>query len=580
MIVLLFITFFQIIFFKEFYEKEKVESLVSAVSSFGNDFTDDDWFNEAFYEASNDFMIHNNADIYYYQDYDDYDYTQADEPQNNYVLTFQGPDEHYDTLYIYDNDYNAAIVDQNLKVGQSLFLRGFADDKGSFQVTKINKVWLGDYDETDNWVDYGYTAFANYYTWVDIEIFDVSDYFKTFVEIPYSDEEVDDLSLSNEAYNYIDDNYFTNLGTPTVIDGVTYIITDYPYTNLKQVELEKTVYIDGAPYTLYASASLQSVDEVTTISQKYYPYFIGFSILLSIIISIIYSKMVSKPIVKLTKVADEMAKLNFEYKPLINRDDEIGQLSTSIYTLSTALENSMGNLRLSNQKLQQEYRRIAHQENKRKEFIANVSHELKTPLGVIRSFTEGIKDGIKKEKQGYYLDVILDESEKMDQMIIELLQLSKLDAGKIIVNKTTFILDELIKSAIDNLGRKFQSRNLTITYTNDANDIQSDYEKLDQVLLNLMDNASKYATEGTEVVIKTYTDYHHTYISLFNQCDPLSEDHINHIWDRFYKVDESHNRQYTGSGLGLSIVKSTVDAIEAWIEVKGTDDGIEFIIKI
>ncbi|MDF2486301.1 MAG: sensor protein, partial [Herbinix sp.] len=219
-------------------------------------------------------------------------------------------------------------------------------------------------------------------------------------------------------------------------NDVTYSISSLPYTDYRQVNFTiQSIMKNGEIKTTIANLSLQSVDEVMKFILSFFPYLIIAAILLSFLMVAVYSKTISKPIVSITNTANRMANMELGIASNVLRKDELGDLSTSLNTLSSNLQAALSDLSLANEQLKSDYENELRQEKVRKEFVANVSHELKTPLGIIKGYSEGIRDGVKAEKKDYYINVILDEITRMDEMILEMLEISKFDAGVVTYRK-------------------------------------------------------------------------------------------------------------------------------------------------
>ena len=358
---------------------------------------------------------------------------------------------------------------------------------------------------------------------------------------------------------------------------VQYYLSNIPYTNFKQVDfIKKTTLKNGAIKSTCVNVSLQSVDEVTSILKHFFPFLIGLAILLSLVMVAIYSKIISKPIVAITNIANQMANMELGITSKIKRKDELGILSSSLNILSSNLKNALDDLVVANKQLKLDYESELRQDIARKEFVANVSHELKTPLGVIKSYSEGIRDGIKSEKKDYYIEVILDEINRMDHMIIEMLEMSKLDAGAVIYNKKPSNLQTLLDKTILFFDNGLQDKNITLETLGEFGTVLMDEEKIGRVLTNLIGNAIKYCASDSTVSIRGEQLGDKTKVSIENVCNPFSPEAHEKIWDRFYKVDTSHNRKIEGTGLGLSITKSILEGHDCSYGVENTNSGVCF----
>lgn len=364
-------------------------------------------------------------------------------------------------------------------------------------------------------------------------------------------------------------------------NGVRYVISDMPYTDFKQVDLFKDItLVNGETKQAFVNLSLQSVDEVTRALSRFYPFLIIFAVLLSVLIAFIYSKTVSRPIVKITHVANRMANMELGIKSDLSRKDELGDLSVSLNTLSSNLKGALDSLTIANQQLKKDYENEIRQEQARKEFVANVSHEIKTPLGVIKGYSEGIRDGVKSEKRDYYIEVILDEVDKMERLLLEMLEVSKYDAGAVVYNRRQTDLNALIAKAVEYFEGSLAEKELSISLEGSFGTACIDGDKLSRVLLNLIGNAVKYCTPNSTIVIRGEQVEGQTKIVIENDCEPLPVEALEKIWDRFYKVDTSHNRDKEGTGLGLAIAKSILEGHGCTYGVENTAAGVCFYFVV
>ncbi|MCT4584739.1 MAG: cell wall metabolism sensor histidine kinase WalK [Peptostreptococcaceae bacterium] len=347
--------------------------------------------------------------------------------------------------------------------------------------------------------------------------------------------------------------------------------------------IKKDIKISENNYTIYVISSLEAVDEASSIMSKYYPYMALFALLIAIIMSFLYSKLITKPLLKLNDVAIKMSKLDFSQKSDIKTNDELGSLSNSLNFMSDKLDKTMNELKSANEKLKEDIKREKKLEKLRKEFIANASHDLKTPIGIIKSYAEGIKDGIYKEKKEYYLDVILDEANSMNELVLEMLELSKLESGVIKLDKEEFDLKELVMDYIKKMQIYIDKKNikLNIDISNKENIVYADYKMIEKVIKNLITNAINYTNkEGyLKIIIKKESNL---VFEIENETD-ISKEEVSRIWDRFYKKDKSRTKENTlskGSGIGLCIVKNILILHKLNFGAVKTNKGLKIYFEL
>ena len=218
-------------------------------------------------------------------------------------------------------------------------------------------------------------------------------------------------------------------------------------------------------------------------------------------------------------------------------------------------------------------------EQNRRQMVSNIAHELKTPLAVVHSYAEGLKEHIAEEKREKYLDVILSESEKMDAMVLEMLDLSRLEAGKVKLARDLFSLSGLAEEVFERLRVAAEARGLAIDLQMKGNCmVTADRSRIEQVVTNFATNAVKYATEGGTIRVRAVRRGRWTEFSVENDSPPLSEETLSKVWETFYRGDES--RSGGGTGLGLAIARSIIELHGGTCAVRNTEHGVEFSFRI
>ncbi|PGM99751.1 sensor histidine kinase, partial [Bacillus thuringiensis] len=330
----------------------------------------------------------------------------------------------------------------------------------------------------------------------------------------------------------------------------------------------------------FAIASLQPVNEAMLVLKDYYVYALIIVFLVIILLSFYYSKIIVKPLIKMNRVTKKMANFDFSEKLPVTADDEIGGLSGSINTLSVNLKDRIDRLNVANTKLQQDIERERQLEKTRKEFISGVSHELKTPLSVIRSFAEGIKDGVSKDTS-YYTDVILEETENMNRLIVEMLELAKLESGTYKLDMTTFSIGELTQQVYTKLLFSMEEKHLQVNVDADPSIlVKANRSRIEQVVVNLLSNAIRYTPDGEKIQVSIIEAEDTVKIEIENTGNPIPEESLEKIWDRFYRLDASRSRHTGGTGLGLSIVKNILDLHHAEYGVYNTTNSVVFYFNL
>ncbi|SCA98546.1 Histidine kinase [Bacillus mycoides] len=330
----------------------------------------------------------------------------------------------------------------------------------------------------------------------------------------------------------------------------------------------------------FVIASLQPVNEAMLVLKDYYVYALIIVFLVIILLSFYYSKIIVKPLIKINRVTKKMANFDFSEKLPVTADDEIGGLSSGINTLSVNLKDRIDRLNVANTKLQQDIERERQLEKTRKEFISGVSHELKTPLSVIRSFAEGIQDGVSKDTT-YYTNVILEETDNMNRLIVEMLELAKLESGTYKLEMSAFSIGELIQQVYTKLLFSMEEKHLQVDIHADSSlFVKANRSRIEQVVVNLLSNAIRYTPDGEKIHVSIIETEDTVKIKIENTGNPIPEESLEKIWDRFYRLDASRSRHTGGTGLGLSIVKNILDLHHAEYGVYNTTNSVVFYFNL
>ncbi len=367
-------------------------------------------------------------------------------------------------------------------------------------------------------------------------------------------------------------------------EGVTYIFNDPTY-NIKHIVAVKPVIFKGIPTkVIFAVSSLQPVNESVAVMREFYIYIYVFGVALTLILAYIYSNMVSKPLVDLNNTAKKMARLDFQESCEIDREDEIGGLAKTLNFLSMNLSSALKSLRESNAKLKEDIEREKELEERRKEFVAAVSHELKTPISLIGGYAEGIKDGIVEgEDKDYYINVIIDEAKKMGELVTEMLELSKLELGNFKIQIDSFNLDTSISETIKRLDGIMSNHEAKVIINKEIEkglQVLGDRDKIEEVITNFLTNAIRHTREGAYIYVRTLIKEEKVVVEIENEGEHIGEEDIDKVWDKFYKVDKARKRSVGGTGLGLSIVKNILKLHESHYGVENTDIGVKFYFTL
>ena len=253
------------------------------------------------------------------------------------------------------------------------------------------------------------------------------------------------------------------------------------------------------------------------------------------------TKSFIRPVEELSGIAKRMSNLDFNIKYTVESNDEIGELGHSINLLSEKLEDTISDLKSANNQLQTDIEQKVQVDEMRKEFLSNVTHELKTPIALIQGYAEGLKDNISEdaESREFYCDVIIDEASKMNKMVKKLLTLNQLEFGNEMVELERFDVVSLIRSVLDNSEILIKQNDIRVQFEQaEPMDVWADEYMMEEVVTNYLTNAIHYAKNEKVIDIRVVKEEKKVRVSFFNTGEPIPEEDIEKIWIKFYKVDK------------------------------------------
>ena len=342
-------------------------------------------------------------------------------------------------------------------------------------------------------------------------------------------------------------------------------------------------------YLLYIRIPINSIQESVKISNNFLYLMAGFAILIAAVIVSYVTRKFTDPILELNSIAKKMSNLDFSHKyRTTDTDDEINNLGKSINLMSDKLEKTIKQLRETNIELEKDIEEKSKLDEMRKSFISDVSHELKTPIALIQGYSEGLLENVNSDEESrkFYAEVILDETNKMDRLVKQLLELMKLEYGKREFNDTEFNIVEVEKEVIRKSKVMLEEEKVEIEFnTPEEIEVIADDFYIEQVVTNYMTNAIKHVEEvnGKKLIKIENTvdvDKNKVRVKVFNTGKQIPEEHLNRIWNRFYKIDASRNRNNGGTGIGLAFVKAIMNNYKNNYGVINKDDGVEFYFEL
>lgn len=324
---------------------------------------------------------------------------------------------------------------------------------------------------------------------------------------------------------------------------------------------------------------VESIRESVALSNRFLIYVGMGTLIICIGLVWYFSRRITKPIQELAELSDHMANLDFEAKYTSGGNNEIGELGDNFNRMSKKLEKAISELKQANNSLQQDIEQKEKMEQMRTEFMGNVSHELKTPIALIQGYAEGLKEGVNDdpESRDFYCDVIMDEAGKMNRMVKNLMTLNQLEFGNDKVEFERFNLTELIGGVLQSMDILSQQKDVKLIFRKENPVyVWGDEFKIEQVVRNYVSNAYNHVNEEKVIEVKILQEDGLAKVTVFNTGKPIPEEDVPRIWDKFYKVDKAHTREYGGNGIGLSIVKAIMESMHQQYGVKNYDNGVEF----
>ncbi len=334
-----------------------------------------------------------------------------------------------------------------------------------------------------------------------------------------------------------------------------------------------------------ARSALESIHESSNLTNRFLFMIGGIAVIIGAIVAGIVTQRITNPILELTELSKRMTELDFDAKYTVSRkyQNEIDFLGEHMNEMSSKLEHTISELKSANNELMLDNEKKTQVDEMRKEFLSNVSHELKTPLALIQGYAEGLQECIHDdaESRDFYCDVIMDEADKMNQMVKKLLTLNHLEFGDEAVSIERFDLTELVAGVINASSILIRQNEITVHFDSSRPMyVWADEFKIEEVITNFLSNAIHYALYEKRIDVFYTVKEDCVRLSVFNTGEPIPQNDLDKVWIKFYKVDKARTREYGGSGIGLSIVKAIMDSMNRQCGVFNRDGGVEFWMEL
>lgn len=386
--------------------------------------------------------------------------------------------------------------------------------------------------------------------------------------------------VSNEILNILSQNY----------DNLSQFSESgyYYFSTADTIEEQNIVYflnteIDGVPYTYISVFPMSHITDVVSAVRTINIYtFILIFVVLSIA-ALLYSNAFSKPLLTINNATKKLSQLDFSGDRIhIETDDEFNELAKNINTLSANLQTTLSQLSEQNKQLSKSLDVENENEQKRKDFIRGMSHELKTPLSVIQASSEALEKGIftSEEDKDKQLNVIQKEVMKTNKMIKDMMLVYRLDTPQYKEKYQDVEIKTLIEDVMSRLSLLAKNNHVTMTLLSDDITLFSDSDKLEIVLTNLISNAIKYTPRNEEIKIEAKQIDKFLDITITNYGITIKDDDLPHLFEPFYRVNKEHERANESTGLGLYIVNQTLKQFDSECHVKNIDNGVAFTFQL
>ncbi|MFJ7979175.1 sensor histidine kinase [Lysinibacillus xylanilyticus] len=577
----------QTIFFKQFYMNKKVEDLKSNLTVFEKEYRKNSNDIAKIQQLERDFSGGNNAwitilDQYGHLKHEDDFYIEIQ--LNEYYQTQLGMKTTKVPLYMIDDGDNSVQLSESLLKNSQVFVMGILKDS---QITPVEIMIEPAEINIENERMYSRNqnmsfTFRNKMLYEKIGITR-----ENFKEMYISNKhdlvnlggEIINIHLpqSNDLSNVIYSNslfleQIKDFQNKLLLDELDFPNSTTALLNYEQNDIKYKILItksDEMNSYIFSMTSLQPVDEAVQMIEEYYIYIVVFASLLILLASYYYSIKIAKPLLRINRTTEKIANLDFSETIAVQSNDEIGDLSRNINLLSNGLSMYI-------EQLQQDIEKEKKLENTRKEFISGVSHELKTPLSIMKSCITILRGNVAKHKKEYYFDALEKEVDKMDLLIIDMLELAKYESGTYKMQMDSFYIDSLLEEICQKLMPEIQQKQLLVETHLSQIEVVANQRRIEQVLTNFLTNAIRYSPSQERIILAIEVKGELVKISVENKGAHIEKEHLEKIWERFYRIDASRKRSDGGTGLGLAISKNILMLHGVEYGVCNTNNGVQF----
>ena len=409
----------------------------------------------------------------------------------------------------------------------------------------------------------------------------VDEYFMLLSEFEREQGVSIDLYDAQDNYLYEGSGYFVSGNKLNIIsrkenkDG-SYFNVVCPEGSTTQYILYGKTFENG--YHIEITAQKDPIQENASIATKVTTSITVLTLVLALIFIFDYSRRFTKPLIQMNEVMENIANLDFSTRTDIVRKDEIGTLANNINKVSDSLDSALTELREKNARLLEDIERERRIEKMRQEFVSSASHELKTPIAIIRGYAEGLKMNadIDDPAVSEYCDIIMRESDKMNELVLNMLDQSLYSSGAKMPEEEYFNVAQYVDEFVKRTTPIFDEKGVKVQYDVAECEVFADKKQMTTVLSNIVLNACSHAKDEKIIKISTEKIHNCVKINVFNTGSGISERDAENIFTSFYRADKAHSRKEGRFGLGLSIVKSIIDNHGCECGFENKENGVEF----
>lgn len=388
---------------------------------------------------------------------------------------------------------------------------------------------------------------------------------------------INNFALENQAnVTIFDENDTTIFSTQFAIKDN---INNSPETSGK---LSGTLDFENNGQKLFLKTSLavNSSDQLIETFEKIFPYTLIAILILSLLVAWIYTNILAKPVVNISNISRRMAALDLTWKCDIKRSDEIGILANNLNQMAHNLNNTLFELKTANEKLQEDIAWEKRQEKQRKDFFAAISHELKTPVAILKGELEGMIYNVGKFKdRDTYLQEAYETTELIEKLVKEIMTLVKVNMTEIKPNKEKIILNQIITECHKTYEDLIINKNISIRQDIEPDIIcYADYNNFKKAISNILGNAVYHSPEESFIKISLKKHNHEGILTIENSGVHIDEEEMKRAFEPFYRIDKSRSRHTGGSGLGMYITKNILEMHDFKYNFENTSSGVAFRI--